>query len=145
MSDPNALQGDDSDGPAEQAELVSAELLVIEQGARVLAIEAHAVDSVVPWSVPAPLPRTSPLVLGVVQDRGRLVAVRRPEGFVESAQRIVLCVTGRGLVGIPATNTRSVGMVRLRGPVRYGKQVESDQGALTILDPEAVAEEMTRE
>jgi chemotaxis signal transduction protein len=145
MSDPSALERDETDSLSDQGDLVSAELLVIEQGPRVLAIEAHAVDSVVPWSVPAPLPRTSQVVLGVVQDRGRLVAVRRPEGFVESAQRIVLCVTGRGLVGIPATNTRSVGMVRLRGPVRYGEEVESDQGTLTILDPEAVAEEMTRE
>ena len=145
MSDPSAFGTDDPADPFAEADGVEAELLVIEQGELLLAIEARAVDSVIPWVTPAFLPRSSHLLLGVVQDRGRLVAVRKPEGLVDTAQRIVLCVTGRGLVGIPATHTRSVGVVRLRAAVRYGQAVESDQGELTVIDPELLAEEMTRE
>jgi chemotaxis signal transduction protein len=145
MSELSAFERDEGDELEKREDRTDCELLVIEQGELLIGVPARAVDSVVPWSQPAALPRTSRWVLGVVQDRGRLVAVRRAERGSTNAQRIVLCVTQRGLVGIPATSTRSVGTVRIHGTLRYGQPLDTDQGALTVLDPEALAEQMTQE
>jgi chemotaxis signal transduction protein len=138
-----AFPRDDDETVHKRADSSEYELLVIEQGELVLGIPAKVVDSVVPWTSPAALPRTSPWVLGIIQDRGRLVAVRKAEKDMGAPQRIVLCVTSKGLVGIPATNTRSIGSVRVLGVLRHGQPVDTDHGALTILDIDIVASQMT--
>jgi chemotaxis signal transduction protein len=143
MDDLSAFEHDASEVVDKREAGVDIELLVVEQGEILLGLAARQVDSVVPWLVPAGLPKASPWVQGIIQDRGRLVAVRKPEKTMGPAQRVVLCTTRKGLVGIPATGTRSVGVVRVRGALRYGQPVDTDTGALTILDLEAVAEEMT--
>ncbi len=120
-------------------------LLIVTQGPLSLGVEASRVESVVPWQAPSALPQTSAWVLGVIQDRGRLVAVRRPERDEKQITRIVLCTTSRGLIGIPATETRSIGVVRLQTTLRYGVPMDSDQGAITLLDPEELARQMTDE
>ena len=121
------------------------ELLVITQGALLLAIEATHVESVVSFQTPAVLPQASPWVSGIIQDRGRLVAVRKTEHECPQVSRIVLCNTSRGLIGIPASETRSIGQVCLSGPVGFFTPIDSDVGALTILDPEELARQMTDE
>jgi chemotaxis signal transduction protein len=137
-----AFSRDDEEAVHRRSDSSEHDLLVVEQGELVLGIPAERVDSVVPWTSPAALPRTSPSVLGIIQDRGRLVAVRRAERDMGAPQRIVLCATPRGLVGIPATSTRSIGTVRVLGGYRFGQPVDTDHGAMTILDVDAVAAQM---
>ena len=143
MDELGAFPRDDEETVHKRSDSTEHELLVIEQGELVLGIPAQLVDSVVPWTSPAALPRTSPWVLGIIQDRGRLVAVRKAEKDMGAPQRIVLCATAKGLVGIPATSTRSIGSVRVLGAPRHGQPVDTDHGALTILDLDAVANQMT--
>ena len=144
MDELSAFEHDDGEVLETRDDATECELLVIEQGELVLGLLAEHVDSVVPWSSPAALPKASPSVLGIIQDRGRLVAVRRPHKATGRAQRVVLCATSKGLVGIPATGTRSIGTVRVRGAMVFGRPVDTDQGTLTVLDLEALVEEMTQ-
>jgi chemotaxis signal transduction protein len=144
MEELSAFEHDDGEVLEKRADESECELLVIEQGELVLGLLAEHVDSVVPWSSPAALPKASPWVLGIIQDRGRLVAVRRPQRPIGPAQRVVLCTTSKGLVGIPATGTRSIGTVRVFGAMAFGKPIHTDQGTLTVLDLEVVVEEMTQ-
>ena len=123
----------------------SLELLTLEQGELAFAIRAEVVDSVVPWQAPAALPKAARHVHGIIQDRGRLVTVRKPELEGAKARRIVLCKTSRGMIGLPATSTRSVGTVVVKGALKLGTPIDTDRGALTILDSEELAREMTQE
>jgi chemotaxis signal transduction protein len=118
------------------------ELLVLTQGSLLLAIAAIAVDSVVAWIEPVAIPEASARVLGIVQDRGRLVAVTRPLDPNAKSHRLIVCGSTLGLVGIPATNTRSIGAVALRGPHVVGQPVSTELGSLTVLDIEAIAQSM---
>lgn len=120
----------------------SLELLVLAQGSLLLGVPATSVDSVVPWSEPTPIPESSARVLGVVQDRGRLVAVTRPLDPNAKMQRLVVCGSSLGLVGIPASSTRSVGSIVLRSEHSAGRPVMTDQGSITMLDVEALANDM---
>lgn len=125
------------------SEEVRLDLLVLTQGPLLFGIHAAAVDSVVTWQVPTPLPQSNPHLLGVVQDRGRLVAVRREE-MIDAPRRLVICKTSRGLVGFAATETRSVGTVIAYGRPTEGVPMETSAGAITLIDPEAFARHVTQ-
>jgi chemotaxis signal transduction protein len=118
------------------------ELLVFEQGHSLLGVEARAVDSVIPWRTPATLPLSAAVVLGVVQDRGRVVVVRKgTEGA--DPRRIVICVTEEGLVGIPATTTRAVGTITVHPKLVFDEPIDTSAGVMTVLDPQALAKDMS--
>jgi chemotaxis signal transduction protein len=145
MDELEAFESDSAEAQATDEQGVEVTLVVIAQGALQLGVEAHCVESVVPWQTPAALPQVSPWVLGVIQDRGRLVAVRRPEQDTKQFTRVVLCTTSRGLIGLPATETRSIGNVRLRDALRHGVPLDSSVGTLTVFDAEVLASQMTGE
>lgn len=110
-------------------------------------IPAEAVDVVIAWDDPAPLPASLPGFAGVLQDRGRVVSVlasplgRPVEGRVE-ARRIVICATARGFLGLPCTATREVGPVTLAATPTPGEVVDSSEGPIVYVDPEALLAEL---
>ncbi len=119
------------------------DILVIVQGRILIGVQASSVDSVVQWQRPEPLPQSSPHVMGVIQDRGRLVAVHRHAEMSEPPQRLIVCTTAKGLVGVPATETRHVGGVTFDGVVQHGVPVRTSAGDLTLIDVEELARQMT--
>jgi chemotaxis signal transduction protein len=121
------------------------DVLILEQGAMVLAVLAIGVDSVIPWQTPEPLPLSADEVLGVVQDRGRLVIVQRYRAVAERPSRLVVCRTKGGLVGLAATATRMVGAITIQGALQIDAPVHTSAGPLTIIDPERIAERMTKQ
>jgi hypothetical protein len=133
---------DDTIGPRRGNPVTA--LLVFDYDRIAFAVEAARVESVIPWRDPVPLPRATTEMAGVIQDRGRIVTVlQHPAGVAGAARgelprRILVCPTGRGHVGLPATSTRLVGEVELRGALASGAIVDSSVGALTFVDPEAL-------
>jgi chemotaxis signal transduction protein len=116
------------------------ELLLFEYGGYCFAVPAVCVDSVVPWKSPAPVPGADPRVRGVIQDRGRIiVVVAHPTGQAGAGEvdgsRIIICVSPRGHVGLPATTTNSVGAIELPAePTPYSVH-DGPFGPFTYLDP----------
>jgi chemotaxis signal transduction protein len=121
------------------------ELLVFELDGATFGVDARQVEGVIAWREPVPLPRGAASVLGVIQDRGRIVTVlRHPTGAGGDAPsaallRIVVCSTPRGHLGLPAASARSVGSVELVDEPHHCAVVEGSAGALTFLDAEALA------
>jgi chemotaxis signal transduction protein len=137
--------GETSDEDREQAGAtpsVTCDLLVFEHGNDLFAVPASCVDSIVTWKAPAPLPGADPRVLGVIQDRGRIVMlVAHPSGKhaeelppVEP-KRVIICTTPRGYVGMPATTTRAVGCIELSCTPTHSSVCDSELGPLIYLDP----------
>lgn len=123
------------------------ELLLFEHGGVTYGVAAAAVDVVVAWQKPTPLPASLPGFAGVVQDRGRVVAVlATPMGRVQkelgSEQRLVICNTARGFLGLPCGSTRAVGPVVLAQPPIAGDTVDSSAGPFVYIDPEALLSEL---
>lgn len=118
-------------------------LLIFHFGALQLAVPAEAVDAVISFRRPSPIPLSDVVWAGVVQDRGRVVAVlRKPfesAGDIASARRILVCRTRRGYVGIPARRTRGVFDVGLAHEPIPGEVLASTEGNLTFLDPPYLA------
>jgi chemotaxis signal transduction protein len=119
--------------------------LVFELDGALFGVEAHQVDTVIAWREPVPLPRGAASVLGVIQDRGRIVTVlRHPTGTAGRTSaaallRIVVCGTPRGHLGLPAASARTVGSVELLEEPRHGAVVDGSAGALTFLDADTLA------
>ncbi len=119
------------------------DMLVFELEGDRWAIEARRVDSVVAWRPPAPIPEAGTQLAGVVQDAGRIIAVlnnplgRPPRDRAHSPNRIVVCNTERGLIGLPATSTFGIEALEARGGA--GSTLESPQGPAIILDPNDIA------
>ena len=138
----DAFQDDEEEvarevGPPEER----LELLVFLQGETRLAVPAGVVEGVIPWQKPSELPMSSPHVHGVIQDRGRIITLRRWKSEATPA-RVLVCATRAGLIGLAATTTHSVGSVTIKGAVRTDTPLDTDVGILTLLDPEALADEM---
>lgn len=129
---------------SESSDSATRELLVFEfEGAR-FGVAASDVDAVVAWVEPVPLPRAGGPIRGVVQDRGRVVPVLRHPSWgepldQEDPRRIIVCRTSSGLLGIPATTTRAIAATAILGELVPGV-IETDQGTLTFVAPEATAE-----
>lgn len=118
---------------------------MFELGPTAFVVDASHVDTVIGWREPIPVPRAGTPLRGVIQDRGRIVAVlvhpTGTSGVATDAQplRIVVCNTTHGHVGLPATSARTIGSVQLRGQVAAGGVVDSTAGLLTLVDPEEIA------
>jgi hypothetical protein len=124
-------------------ETIVRELLIFECGSSRLAVSALLVDSVVAWKRPVTVPGSDSRVRGVIQDRGRVVVIMAhadggaTEAVAGEYKRIVICVTPRGLVGLPASGTSSVGSVELSGEPTPGTVYDSPKGPFLYVDPSA--------
>ena len=123
---------------------VVCDLLLFEYGGFLFAVPAGSVDAVVPWKTPAPVPGGDAQVGGVIQDRGRIVVVlAHPSGqhgelATAEAKRIVICTTARGLVGLPASTTNTIGPVELPAEPTPSTVYDSPSGPFTYLDPNVI-------
>lgn len=113
------------------------ELLVFELNGVGFAVTARRVDAVVAFKPPSPVPDGSPALAGVMQDAGRIIAVlHHPLGEQkqpgETPSRIIVCLTERGLIGLPATHTHGIVPVAISG----SETVETPYGAAVLVDPE---------
>jgi hypothetical protein len=120
--------------------LVVLDVLMFEHDGEAYAIPASSVAGVVPWRNPAPVPGASSHVRGVIQDRGRIVAVlRHPTGrdvaTKDEPRRMILCATGEGLVGLPATVTRAVTSAEYVGDPKPLAVYAGKDGAYTFVAP----------
>ena len=117
------------------------DLLLFDYDGDLYAIPAASVDSVVAWKAPAPVAGTDTRVRGVVQDRGRIVVVMgHPTGEARSTgtdppNRIVICDTPRGHLGVPATSTTAVESVSLSCEPTPGSVYDSARGPFLYLEP----------
>ncbi|HEX6274819.1 MAG TPA: chemotaxis protein CheW [Polyangiaceae bacterium] len=116
------------------------DILMFELADEAYAVPAAAVEGVVPWRDPAPVPGASSHVRGVIQDRGRIVAVlRHPTGRNVEAngepRRMILCSTPEGLVGLPASVTRAVTQAEYSGEPKLHAVYASKEGAYTFVAP----------
>jgi chemotaxis signal transduction protein len=124
-------------------------LLLFQHNGIAYGVPARSVDAVVAWRKPARLPASVPGVAGVVQDRGRVIAVlASPLG--ESTddrgthRRMVICTTRRGFLGLPCDETRQIGTVTLAQEPAAGEAVDSSSGPLVYVDPDVLAESLGR-
>jgi chemotaxis signal transduction protein len=130
----------------EAAGKIVRDLLVFEFAGAMYAVDAVHVDDVIPWRTPIPLPRSERHILGVVQDRGRIVVVLASptasgeEGTGGTATRILVCSTRRGCVGLPASATRAVGPVEMTQVPSPRAVLDTSAGVLTYLDPTKYAD-----
>jgi chemotaxis signal transduction protein len=117
------------------------DLLVFRYLDDLYAIPAGCVESVIPWRAPVPMPGVDRRVLGVIQDRGRIVVLmahptgRGDRAVATESKRIVICATPRGNVGLPATSTSAVGPVELTAEPTPFALHDSSLGPFTYLDP----------
>ncbi|WP_437318250.1 chemotaxis protein CheW [Sorangium sp. So ce385] len=128
------LRDDSPDkGPRERA---AVDLLLFELGPVTFALRAQQVEEVIAWRTPLPLPRADPRVMGILQDRGRIIViVSAPLAEPEAAPlRIVVCRTQRGYLGLPAGKTRCVAAVKVFGELAPKAVVDTSEGVVTFLD-----------
>ncbi|XXX78425.1 chemotaxis protein CheW [Sorangium sp. So ce134] len=123
-------------GPREQA---AVDLLLFDLGAVTFALRAQQVEEVIAWRTPLPLPRADPRVMGILQDRGRIIVIvsAPPTPLAEPAAaplRIVVCRTQRGYLGLPAGKTRCVAAVKVLGELVPKAVVDTGEGVVTFLD-----------
>lgn len=112
------------------------DFLLFDTGAMTFALRAQQVEEVIAWRAPLPLPRTDPRVLGILQDRGRIIVIVSA-ALVEPAAtplRIVVCRAARGYLGLPAGKTRCVAAVKVFGEPAPNAVVDTSEGAVTFLD-----------
>lgn len=111
------------------------------------AVEARAVEAVIVWRKPTPLPQSDPWLDGVLQERGRIVSVlaHPTAGAKPSAvevSRVVVCPTSRGLVGLPATMTETVDSVMFSELPVHAVAVDTTVGIVTYVDPEQLIQRL---
>lgn len=128
------LHGDRSDDAPQETAVV--DLLIFELGSVTFALKAQQVEEVIAWRDPLPLPRADPRVMGIIQDRGRIVVILSdPTGGSPAApSRIVVCRTHRGYLGLPAGKTRCVAAVKIYGELVPKAVVDTSEGVVTFLD-----------
>lgn len=142
MSDALEAFREEPSEATEAAAGISAILLLFEHDQELVGIEATLIDTVIPWRAPSPLPCSHSWFTGVVQDRGRIVPVLEEARGAQTRlpQRIVVCTTPRGLVGLPAHGTRGVQTVLLANEPRSGALVDSDIGPIKFIAPTDLVE-----
>ncbi|WP_437677800.1 chemotaxis protein CheW [Sorangium sp. So ce131] len=125
--------GAEDKGPRARAVV---DCLLFDLGGVTFALRAQQVEEVIAWRAPSPLPRTDPRVMGVLQDRGRIVVIVSVPLAEPTAppRRIVVCRTQRGYLGLPAGNTRCVAAVEVYGELQPSAVVDTSEGAVTFLD-----------
>ncbi|WP_437532112.1 chemotaxis protein CheW [Sorangium sp. So ce726] len=112
------------------------DFLLFELGAVTFALRAQQVEEVIAWRAPMPLPRTDPRVMGILQDRGRIIVIVSPVLAEPAATplRIVVCRAARGYLGLPAGKTRCVAAIKVFGEPAPNAVVDTSEGAVTFLD-----------
>ncbi len=120
-------------GPRERS---IADVLLFELGGVTFALRAQQVEEVIAWRAPLPLPRTDPRVMGIIQDRGRIVVIMSAPlaDPAVTPLRIVVCRTQRGYLGLPAGKTRCVAAVKVYGELVPKAVVDTSEGVVTFLD-----------
>jgi chemotaxis signal transduction protein len=125
-------------------------LLVFQYGEASFVIRAEKVETVIQWREPVPLPHSRYQLAGVIQDRGRVVAVLSHPSGAEGASsgserpsRILVCRTSQGHIGIPADTTQSIGQVTVDSLPASGAVVDTAAGPMTYVDPEHIASSVT--
>ncbi|HEX9621419.1 MAG TPA: chemotaxis protein CheW [Polyangiaceae bacterium] len=117
------------------------DLLLFEYAGTRYGLPAECVDSVVQWRTPVVIPGADARVRGVIQDRGRIVVVlAHPTGRGdgrghEDGQRIIICTTPRGHIGIPASTASTVGQVETATTIAEFALHESSEGSFVYLNP----------
>ena len=114
-------------------------VLIFEFDNHTFAIDAAAIDAVVAWREPAPVPQGDAWLLGVLQERGRIVTViKHPLGRTETCRftpsRVIVCSTERGLLGLPTTVTKTVDTVAFEQEPIHANSVVSSIGVVTYVD-----------
>lgn len=125
------------------------ELLVFAFGDVLFAVDAVAADTVIAWREPMPLPGVVAEVLGVVQDRGRIVTVvSHPTGTASGvsapASRIIICSTPTGHLGLPATSTRGVASFAIPETLDANQVFDTSWGPATLVKPSEIAGRLAR-
>ncbi|WP_437590959.1 chemotaxis protein CheW [Sorangium sp. So ce1000] len=119
-------------GPGERTVL---DFLLFDMGAVTFALRAQQVEEVIAWRAPLPLPRADPRVMGILQDRGRIIViVSAALAPAATPLRIVVCRAARGYLGLPAAKTRCVAAVHVFGEPAPNAVVDTSEGAVTFLD-----------
>ncbi|WP_441288857.1 chemotaxis protein CheW [Sorangium sp. KYC3313] len=134
ISQVHDLRDDTPDkGPRERAVV---DLLLFDMGSVTFALRAQQVEEVIAWRAPLPLPRADPRVMGILQDRGRIIVIASPVLAEPEATplRIVVCRAARGYLGLPAGKTRCVAAVEVFGEPAPNALVDTSEGAVTFLD-----------
>jgi hypothetical protein len=118
------------------------DFLLFELGSMTFALEAQQVEEVIAWRPPLPLPRADARVMGIIQDRGRIIMILTNPAGGEAATplRIVVCRTHRGYLGLPAGRTRCVGAVKVYGDLVPKTVVDTSEGVVTFLDSARLVE-----
>ncbi len=142
-----AFRDDTADADASRAPVEHRELLLFELDGAMFGVLAREVSNVIPWRAPAPIPHAGPQVLGLVQDAGRIVVVvRHPSASSTAAPakptRIVICETRHGLLGLPASNARTVESVAFPSAPAHGELFESSAGASVYVEPERLGQSL---
>jgi len=125
------------------------ELLVFSYHEVLFAVDATAADTVIPWREPMPLPGVASEVLGVVQDRGRIVTVlAHPAGSPVTDRaplsRIIVCLTPRGHLGLPASGTKGVTTLEIPTSTAAGQILDTPLGAATYVRPQEIASRLVK-
>ncbi|WP_437992479.1 chemotaxis protein CheW [Sorangium sp. So ce145] len=134
MSQVHDLRDDAPDKGLHERAVV--DFLLFDMGAVTFALRARQVEEVIAWRAPLPLPRTDPRVMGILQDRGRIIVIVSPVLAEPAATplRIVVCRAARGYLGLPAGKTRCVAAVEVFGEPVPNAVVDTSEGAVTFLD-----------
>ena len=123
-----------------RAERATADWLLFDVGDATFALEAQQVEEVIAWRSPLPLPRADARVMGIIQDRGRIVVVLAPPRGreKETPHRMIICRTHRGYLGLPAGKTRCVASVKLYSELLPNTVMDTSEGVVTFLDSAAL-------
>jgi hypothetical protein len=125
----------------EQRKEIIRDLLLFEYGGATFALAAQQVEEVIAWRPPLPLPRTDARVMGILQDRGRIIAIleNRISSVSETPLRVIICRTPRGYLGLPAGRTRCADSIKVYGDLAPNAVIDTSEGLFTFLDPVQLA------
>jgi chemotaxis signal transduction protein len=132
------------DAAAPDAEPRGPEVFVFHHDALLFALPVALVDAIIDWRAPVEVPASLPVLAGLVQHEGRVVAVARsPSGATAASARrptrIVVCATQHGLIGLPATSTIGVTSLALGTTLDGETAVDTVDGRAQLVSPEGVA------
>ena len=125
--------------------LIERNMLVFRFGRERFAIYALDVKNVALWSPPVPLPTQSPIVDGVLEQDGRLIAVLShplaapPKRVPKNLSLLIVCETTSGHIGIPATTSKAVGPMTFHFESVAEENIPSSEGPLSLIDPHLLA------
>jgi hypothetical protein len=128
---------------------LDAMMLVFEFEGVAYAVDATAVAEVMAWQRPLGLSTLRPSVFGLVEHRGRMRVVCRPDGNPVSGPipehaRIVVFGPKWGDIAVPAEKTHVAGSIQLSTLPIHGRELDTSIGPVRFIDPRSLAEQVTR-